>query len=70
MYYGWENQTGHKDRQLYEFRSHLKFLHWLAATNGLRPWNAGARYPASNREVENYNANMIIHTGDSDAPRR
>jgi hypothetical protein len=69
VYFGWENQTGPRDRQLFEFRSHLKFLHWLAATDGLQPWNAGARYPARNSEVQNCNANMIITYGGEHVSR-
>lgn len=63
IYFGWENQEDNHSRQLYSFKSHLQFLQWLAKTNGLMPWSAGARYPARNTEVERYNANMIISYG-------
>jgi hypothetical protein len=63
IYFGWENQEDNHNRQLYSFKSHMQYLQWLAKTEGLREWNAGARYAARPSEVEAYNANMIISYG-------
>ena len=69
IYFGWENVEDHRNRQLYSFKSHMQFLQWLAATDGLRPWNAGARYPARPNEVKAANANTIIHQGAAHVSR-
>ena len=70
IYFGWENQEDHRNRQLFAFRSHMAFIQWLARTDGLRFWNAGARDPAQNSEVEKVNPGHIIWTGEEHAPRR
>jgi len=69
IYFGWENVEDHHNRQLYSFKSHMQFLQWLAVTDGLRPWNAGARYPARPSEVEATNANAVIAYGGEHVSR-
>jgi len=68
--YAWENTTGPRDRQLYEFSDRSAYMSWLRERDGLRPWCAEARYPARLNEIESYNAANIIHIGGSHVPRR
>jgi hypothetical protein len=70
VFYAWENDFSNKNRRLHEFRDHKKYLRWLSATVGLMPWCAGARYPARTKEVEAYDAAMIVTTGARHAPTR
>ena len=64
VYMGWENDEDRHHRTLHIFKSHLKFLHWLAATDGLKDWNAGAHYPTRDSEVISHDANFVITHGE------
>ncbi len=63
IHLGWENAEDRGHRMLHIFSSHLEFLTWLSKTNGLREWNAGARYIAHDSEVENHSASLTIYHG-------
>ena len=57
----WENLEDRKNRVLHIFTSHVESEAFVRQTDGLREWNAGARYYARDYEVQNHNADLAIY---------
>ena len=60
IYAAWENGESKRDRVLHLFSNHAEFCHFWSATDGLREWNPGARYPTRAHEIEVHNGNITI----------
>lgn len=56
-----ENEEDQHHRLLHVFYNHMAALQFTAKTDGLREWNAGARYFARPEEIEKHPAKLTIY---------
>ena len=61
VFLAWEIGFDNKDRLLFVFDDRIRYRRFLAATDGLRDWNVGARYPVRRSELEDHPAHRTIY---------